>query len=262
MAKVKSIIQFSGSLHDLCFYHLNGQPIVRTIGRITRERYKSDPEFARMRENMTEFGAASHIGKTIREMFAPYSKTHAGPYISGRLNAVVKQMISNGSGERGKRTFEVLPYKSLLTGFEFHPRYHFNKLFQVPYSLTTHAARNEVKLIIDSPSWTQLINAPEPATHFRLICTIGCLSDYHFTGEKYEPVYPDLNGLHAVEVSVEIPLEAAHNLVLNPQLPGSQVLDSKIGLICCLGIEFLQKKSEVFYVLEQGRCMGVVGVFK
>lgn len=261
MAKVKSLFQIEGGLSDLCFYQLNGKPVVRTIGKIPKERYQKSPAFCRMRENNAEFGAASQIAKTIRLLFAPYSKTFADPYISGRLSGVIRNMISKGIGEPGKRTFEVLKNKSLIEGFEFNRKLLLGQVFHAPFTLKSNAQRNAVEFTFPG-NWTDHIAAPTGATHLRLICAIATLSNYSFNGHLYEPTNTALNGLNTVEVSAEIPLnEFAIDLILNPKLPGMPIISPDVGLITCLGITFLQKVNGVFYPLAEGRVMKVIGVF-
>ena len=107
MISLKNSILINGKVGDLVYYQLNGKEVSRRIGKISLSRYENDRSFSKMRANMSEFGAASMIGKVLRSGFTSYLKKCGDPYVSGRLNAVISKVISVGNGIRGKRSFEL-----------------------------------------------------------------------------------------------------------------------------------------------------------
>ena len=261
MARAKNLFQLEGKLSGLCIYKLNGKYVVRTIGKVPKEQYLRSKSFQRMRENMCEFGGSSQIGKALRELFLPYARSMADPYISGRLNAVLKKIISRGDGQRGQRTFDVVQYGKVLAGFEFNKHCSFESYFQGALSLTAAAPRNAVELNVAS----QPMQSPSGATHYRLVLAIGTLSNYTYDAElaRYVALNKAENALRATAVSSELSLgaEGAGPIQLTAELDGLSALDADVGLVVCMGVEFLQEQNGVLYPLAEGNAMGVVGVF-
>ena len=66
MAKLRSLIKVEGTLDDLTFYKGKEGYLVRTKGGVSANRIKSDPAFARTRENGSEFGHCATSGKILR----------------------------------------------------------------------------------------------------------------------------------------------------------------------------------------------------
>ena len=63
MARYKSILQFQGSIDGLVFYELNGVSVVRKKSGFNRDDFKTKENYARVRENSSEFGHCSKTGK-------------------------------------------------------------------------------------------------------------------------------------------------------------------------------------------------------
>ncbi|MCB0457643.1 MAG: hypothetical protein KDC91_07865, partial [Flavobacteriaceae bacterium] len=63
----KSFIKMKGTMDDLTFYLRKGRFLVRKKGGVDRERILKDPNYARVRENMSEFTAASKVATTFRK---------------------------------------------------------------------------------------------------------------------------------------------------------------------------------------------------
>jgi len=85
MAHLTGLIKFLGTLDGHTAYVLNGKIILRTVGKVSKDRRLNDPAFLRQRQNMNEFGAASKISKAIRDACQPLKGPFFGPYISARL---------------------------------------------------------------------------------------------------------------------------------------------------------------------------------
>ena len=74
MARYKSILQFRGSLDGLVFYQLNGVPVVRKKSGFDKNSFKTKDNYARVRENSSEFGHCSKVGKMLRHAVRPFLK--------------------------------------------------------------------------------------------------------------------------------------------------------------------------------------------
>lgn len=105
MATYESIIKITGSVGDLVFYTLNGKNIVRKKSGFNKNAFKKSPTYEKVRQNSSEFGHCSTVGKIIRQALDPYIKAAEDPLLYqsfARLMTEVKDL--DLISERGKRT--------------------------------------------------------------------------------------------------------------------------------------------------------------
>lgn len=265
MAKQKGIFRIKGSLGGVTFYEREGQDLARLESGVTKERIMKDPAFKRTRENMSEFGGSASVGKALRLGFSSYTRQMGNNKLIGRVTGIMKSINARGPGNRGERAFEILNNADLLEGFEFNNTDPFSNVFQAPYSLTEHPDRIEWVVTIPDFKTDNLILAPEPATHFRIVSGIAVLSDYTYSAGtgKYAPVEPALNSENAQASSPEIALGASVGgvTVLVNTLAVAGPLPATVGVICVLGIEFFQEINGQRYLLASGNAMRVIKVF-
>lgn len=254
MAKQKGFIKLKGSLGGLTFYKSDGVDLVKTISGVSKERILKDPKFKRTRENMNEFGASAKIGKVLRMGFSSVSKFMKDSTLSGRLTGVMKRINSKGSGLRGKRAFEIVANKDYLTGFEFHKNTPFGSVFNAAFAQPTlDANRSVVTWVVPDFNTQNYINAPEGATHFKLVLNCSILSDYTYQigSNSYEPINPNQNEMHVLDESAEIPLTGmvGSDTTLTTDFGLGAALPATAGVIVGIGILFYQEINGDFYVL-------------
>ena len=109
MGKVKSFIQFNGTIEGLNFYVVNGQQYVRKAGGgFNGKKIKSDPSMVKVRQNGEEFGKVSTLSRAFRLKVEPLFPVS---YSGGLHNRLVKLFsgIKNldVTSERGKRSVSV-----------------------------------------------------------------------------------------------------------------------------------------------------------
>lgn len=92
MAKYKSIVEIRGSIDDLVFYNLNGIPVVRKKSGFNKNDYASNPKYAKVRENSSEFGYCSKSGKMFRMALASYLKDNPDKYLYQKFAKVMTQI--------------------------------------------------------------------------------------------------------------------------------------------------------------------------
>ena len=63
MGKLKGIIQLTGKFDGLSFYEMNGKIVVRKTGGFDGEKIKNNANYARVRENSSEFAHCAKVGK-------------------------------------------------------------------------------------------------------------------------------------------------------------------------------------------------------
>ncbi|PKF75991.1 hypothetical protein [Chryseobacterium sp. PMSZPI] len=124
MATYESIIKITGSVGDLVFYNLNGKNVVRKKSGFNKTAFKKNPSYEKVRQNSSEFGHCSKIGKIIRGSLDVYIKETGDPLLYqkfAKLMTAIKDC--DNISERGKRTVEnglkTEDGKKLLKEFRF-----------------------------------------------------------------------------------------------------------------------------------------------
>lgn len=243
MGKLKSIIQFTGNLDGISFYERDGKVIVRKTGGFDGKAIKTQDNYARTRENATEFGNCTIVGKQLRQALGMYAKKAKTADLHSRLAGVLtKVMKCDTVSERGKRTVALglaTPEgKQLLNGFECNPGLPLHHIIAAPYRVLMA----EGKVVFD-PFAADTVAFPVAATHLSLQFLILW---YDFESGTFA-----LSEGEKVLITKENPLP---DLELVASIPdGNGVL---IGLV--FG-EFWQELNGVIYNLE-GCGLGIVGV--
>ncbi|MBI3502477.1 MAG: hypothetical protein HY063_11860 [Bacteroidetes bacterium] len=264
MARQKGVIKVKGTLDEVTFYERGGKSLAKKRTSLSKSKIKNAKEFARTRENMSEFGGSALVGKALRVALSMVLAIFADTLLVSRLVKVMRAISEKGTGVRGKRSFLIMPNKNLLKGFELNVKKVLETMIWTPYTLAVNAGRNMVTMTVPDFDTGAFIHAPSGATHFRLLCSIGTLSDHTFnisTG-KYEPTDPTLTQLGASASSVEIVLGGmvGSTTTLAPQLTGAPALTATVGLVVCVGIEFLQFTNGSYYLLSKQNAMRIVDV--
>ncbi len=125
MALQKGIVKIEGTVGGLTFYKSSGEHLVREKGGVSGDRILNDPNFARTRENNTEFGAAGSAGKFMRDALRPLLMTAADNKVTSRVTTLMHNVMKQDvTSVRGKRTpaigIATVPGRTLLKGFNFN----------------------------------------------------------------------------------------------------------------------------------------------
>jgi len=265
MAKQKGILRLKGSLGGLTFYEKNGQNIVRTTGGVDKSRIKNDPAFKRTRENMSEFGGSAKVGKALRMGLANVIKAMGDSSLTGRITGLMKKINSLGTGNRGQRSFEILTNKEVLEGFELKKSLSLGSIFYAPYGAPVlNVDRNESTWVIPDFNTDNYINAPEGASHFKLVLVVSALSDYSYsTAERaYLPDHPIENETSATATTGEIPLGGMVGAVtaLTTELDTPGPVPPGVAVINSIGIIFYQEINTQFYELASNNAMRIESI--
>ncbi|TZF98474.1 hypothetical protein FW781_00670 (plasmid) [Chryseobacterium panacisoli] len=107
MATYESLIKITGAVGDLVFYTLNGKNVVRKKSGFNKAAFKKSPAYEKVRQNSSEFGHCSKIGKIIRNTLEIYIKEAGDPLLYQKFAKVMTMVkdLDMISG-RGKRTVE------------------------------------------------------------------------------------------------------------------------------------------------------------
>lgn len=124
MATYESIIKIKGAVGDLVFYNLNGKNIVRKKSGFNKTAFKKDPSYEKVRQNSSEFGHCSKVGKIIRASLSASIKEAGDPLLYQKFAKLMTEIKDlDAISERGKRTvgngLRTETGKKLLREFQF-----------------------------------------------------------------------------------------------------------------------------------------------
>lgn len=108
MAKYSGIVNIKGAIGDLVFYKLNGVDVVRRKSGFNKDAYNSNPNYAKVKQNSSEFGHVSKSGKMLRDALSDYLNESGDKYLYqkfAKLMAEIKNL--DETSERGKRRVQI-----------------------------------------------------------------------------------------------------------------------------------------------------------
>lgn len=264
MSKQKGLIKLVGNIGGVSFYTSNGEYLARMAGGPTKERIQSDPNFARTRENNSEFGGSAKVGKALRTSLSGVLQVMGGSRLASQLTKVFKTINLKGTGDRGRRAITLSQNKELLTGLDLNNKLSLTSVFTAPYTVAINAERNEVTYTIPAFTPANFIQAPTGATHFKLVSAVGLVSDYEYddSASSYEPLTAEQNGIGVVNSSTIKALNTNSTAItLTATVSSEATTEANVSVVACLGIEFYQKVGGTDYLLSQGNTMKITDVF-
>lgn len=105
MATYESFIKLNGSIGDLVFYNLNGKNIVRKKSGFNKAAFKKNPSYEKVRQNSSEFGHCSKIGKIIRACLSKYIVFAEDALLYQKFAKTMTEIKDlDFEAEKGKRT--------------------------------------------------------------------------------------------------------------------------------------------------------------
>lgn len=124
MATYESFIKLHGSVGDLVFYTLNGKNVVRKKSGFNKTAFKKNPAYEKVRQNSSEFGHCSKVGKSIRLALDQHIKNAKAPLLYQKFAKVMTEIKDlDMIAERGKRTVKnglsTEKGRQLLKSFQF-----------------------------------------------------------------------------------------------------------------------------------------------
>ncbi|MFP3590696.1 hypothetical protein [Chryseobacterium sp. SIMBA_038] len=131
MATYESLIKINGAVGDLVFYTLNGKNVVRKKSGFNKTAFKKSPAYEKVRQNSSEFGHCSKVGKIIRQALDQYIKQADEPLLYQKFAKLMTEIKDlDEVSERGKRTVErgIITEKGklLLRKFQFGNKNNFD----------------------------------------------------------------------------------------------------------------------------------------
>jgi hypothetical protein len=240
MAKQKGIIKLIGKIGDWVYYYdrVRGY-LVRKVTSVDAERIRTDPAFARVRENNAEFGHCAWMVKLLRAAFKPLFAGIADTRMTARLTkatlAVMRSDLTSSAGQRKPEHGDA----QLLRGFEFNKDATLKNVLQADYRTRFDQEEETCTITITPQAGKKMIKAPKGATHFRFITGIATID---FKTGNYI-----LDTIRSEEIPVQKITEAPVMLT-TPLTPRHEE-----GLFITLGVELLQLVNGVYNPLQSSQ---------
>lgn len=238
MAKQTGLLKVTGTLDNVTFYKSKDGNIAKMKTSIDGDRIRTDPNFARTRENGAEFGSSATSGKVLRDNLRNITVNVADSRVVSRITQLMGKIKNlDATSIRGARNVGVgigtVAGKATLKGFEFNKDTLLGNVLYKPYAVNTTTGVITISGLIPASD----IVFPASATHVSL------------TGG-----YANIN--FATNVA-DFKLTNVANLALNA--PSSTVTLTPTAVpagtgtkIFLLKIEFFQLVNGVQYPLKNG----------
>lgn len=238
MAKQNGLIPFTGTMGNITFFKTQDGFMARLKGGVDGSRIKTDPRFARTRENIAEFGRAGKASKMLRKALRTLVLRSADKRVTGRMTReMVKVIQADATNPRGQRNV-IDGEAELLTGFQFNINARLEAALVAPYSVTINRVTGNTQVQVPAFDPRTLIVAPQGATHARIVAG-GAVID--FEAQTHVATVSQ-----SADIDLSLPGFAAFELI-NAVTPNSP---SPIFVV--LGIEFYQQVNGQLYSLSNG----------
>ena len=169
MARVRSLFNVEGTIGEVTFYKDKDGYKIKGKSGVSKERIMSDPQFARTRENISEFASIAKSGKQLRKAINPVMKNAKDSRVTSRLTKVMNQVknqdTTSVAGERNVAVgIQSAAGKNWLRGFNFNGGAPLDAVLNAYWNLDTATG----EITIDNLIPSEEINIPEGATHVTL----------------------------------------------------------------------------------------------
>jgi hypothetical protein len=248
MAKQAGPLPFTGSIGGVTGYKRNGKYCLKEKSGPSREQVLTSPRFKRTLENAKEFRRTTKAGKLVRGCLKNLTKGMklADNEISGRLNSLLSKIVkSDPVHDRGERTVSKGQLE-WLEDFAFRKETSFSSICTVCPASTMDTDTGLMKVEICAFDPQQRINAPESATHFKVVVN-GAAID--FEKERVDWNYKETSFMSLSEY-VEEPILLEQTL--KPR-PGQALLQA-------IGIAFYRQGEDGHFERVPGGVMRILQV--
>lgn len=238
MAKQKGIIKIKGKIDELSFYETKRGFLVRQKGGVDGERIAKEPQYARTRENLQEFGTSASAGKLLRTCIKSMTVNASDDLMVPRLTKVMSMIKNMDSVSlRGQRNIGIgitMPGAiDLLKGFNFNANSILDSVVTIPFNVNTSSGVINMNGLVP----TTHIKKAEGATHVSLR---GAWARIDFVNGKTE-----LFETNTVNLPINNTLS---NVVLTPT--GTPTIAGNDLFL--LRVEFFQQINTLQYQLNNG----------
>lgn len=245
MARLKDLLKMTGTLAMITMYTRQGsdEVYIRTKGGPSKKQIKTNPEFAKVRLNNSEWVGCTKMGSKIRSAFYTMNILEDYP-VNGALNAICKHIQHlNIENELGKRSVALSKHKEMMVGFSFSQKQVLESVLRVPISTTLDRGTGVAR--VDIPAINTEINLYNfrGLPYFRILGALGGASDRIYSEEDGK--YVELNegycsrkdGIYQSEWLPSFGTLPAMSFTLSYPLVENPIPDD-VTLLLSVGIEF------------------------
>jgi hypothetical protein len=184
MANQSGLVKIKGAIDDLTFTNTKNGHLVRKKGRgVTKNDIATGKQYARVRENMDEFGRVNEAARLFRTVFNESMTYCVDKTIATRSSSVMSAvLLSDPVSDRGERNVMNGDAK-LLKDFLLNSKRNFGNICIKEY--TTSIDRTTGKLTFNMGTFVpaQVITADPKSTHFRFYSAAAAIN---FNTGEYE----------------------------------------------------------------------------
>jgi hypothetical protein len=235
MAKQSGLIKIKGAIEDLTFLKTKDGHLVRQKGKVvTRDEIANGKQYARMRENMDEFGRATEAGRLFRLVFTDSMLYCVDKTLVSRTTKIMSSvLLSDPVSDRGERNV-MNGDARLLKDFLLNSGGEFTNICKQEYNATIDRVTGKLTFAMSPFVPADVIAAMPGSTHFQFYSAAAAIN--FDTGEfeiKHAVSAPIVNDskLPTLQYTEEHQLTAAST---NP-------------LFLAAGIRFSQEVNGKFY---------------
>lgn len=263
MAILKGGPGFTGRIDGMIAYTAKGSNdiILRTKGGPSRARVKTAPEFELTRQNARELGGCAKATANIRQAIFPVK--HLADYgFTGTLTALNKKIqLLDKANKRGERSVLLSQYAYLLEGFHLNQHHTFDSVIRHPLEITIDRSAGTAAVIVPNLLPGMNLLSPWIQPCFRLIFSLGVISDRTFNGIDYKEVADSphffTQSIYTEWQHVQQPFPA-QNFIL--QLSHPELLTSAHMLVVAAGIEMGMPVSNAYIKAAGVGCAKILAV--
>ena len=243
MATVKGPITLNGSLSNVSFYTRRGSDkvIARTKGGASKDKIKSSPAFAGFRLQQAEWKGCTRFASMLRYSFGGLHRL-ADYNLTPVLNGIAKEVQKRDEvNEVGKRAIYFSRFRQQLDGFNLNRNYPFNTVWRISVTGTIDRSAMTARVTVPYINTANDLQVLQSLPYFRIIVSLGAVSDMEHTQYNYIPMVAELHGVSYQHVSewkaVGITLDEQQiEIGIDPKL--TKYLSESVSLVLCVAVEF------------------------
>ena len=179
MAVVRGINQITGTIQNATYYTVQGSDKVflRMKGGPTKHRVKTDPHYAKLRLNNSEWSGCARMTSFLRDNLTAMKPMEDYP-VCGTLNAIFKRIQKTDlETEHGKRSILLSKNKTLLSGFSFSRKQALESVLKVPIEASINRETGEAYVNIPETDTRLYLYNFRKLPYFRVVVCFATLSD-------------------------------------------------------------------------------------
>lgn len=237
MPKQKGTHRLLGTTGDMTYQKTADGYLAKEKLHISSDKFKTSESYARVRENIAEFGRAGKAGKLLRLAFQAILKKTADGRMSSRLTTEFLRIIkSDPVSDRGQRAI-LLGDIGTMVGFDFNVSQGLVQAFHPPFTSAVNRATGQVTITVPTFQVRDGFTIPLGATHARLVAGAALL-DFDA-------------GTHVSNVAYSTDLVLGEESVAAINLTPQVTAASTLPVFVVLGIQYYMSTNSKLYDLNK-----------